>query len=427
MKYNPVDVVEVRLWGKKVGAVALDPSLGFYVFEYNPRFVDTRWEIAPLTMPLSANPYVFTDLPSMTYNKLPPMLADSLPDDFGNALIDAWMARQGVSKNAITALDRLAYMAKRGMGALEFHPSRGPKATGRSTAIHLAELTESARMAVQGEIDSDPHAQAAFSQIIQVGTSAGGARAKAVIAWNPATNEIRAGQFDVEEGFEHWLLKFDGMGEDRELGQPQEHGRIEYAYYRMAREAGITMSPCRLLEENGQAHFMTLRFDRDGNQKHHLQTLCAMARLDYKQKATHDYNQLFQTIKVLDLGHHAMEEAYRRMIFNVVSRNCDDHTKNTSFLMKQGGRWELSPAYDVTFAHNPKGEWTHQHLMSVNGKFKGISVDDMTLVADRFGIGAAPKIIAKVKDAVSKWYEFAEAAAVSKGEAERISANHLLK
>jgi serine/threonine-protein kinase HipA len=427
MKYSPVHVVEVRIWGKKVGAVALDPGLGFYVFEYNPRFVETRWEIAPLTMPLSVHPYVFTDLPPMTYKRLPPMLADSLPDDFGNALIDAWMARQGVAKDSITSLDRLAYMAKRGMGALEFHPSRGPKATGRSTAIHLAELTKSARMAVRGEIGSDPHAQAALSQIIQVGTSAGGARAKAAIAWNPATDEIRAGQFDIEEGFEHWLLKFDGMGEDRELGQSQEHGRIEYAYYLMACEAGITMSPCRLLEENGRAHFMTRRFDRDGNQKHHLQTLCAMARLDYKQKATHDYNQLFQTIKALELGHQAMEEAYRRMIFNVVSRNCDDHTKNTSFLMKQGGKWELSPAYDITFAHNPGGEWTHQHLMSVNGKFKEITADDMAIVADRFGIGAAPKIIARVKEAVSKWSGFAEKAAVSKGEAERIGENHLFE
>jgi serine/threonine-protein kinase HipA len=423
--YKAVQVVEVRIWGKKVGAVALDPNLRYYVFEYDPTFLSSRIELSPLTMPLTGHPFVFTDLPEMTFKRLPPMLSDALPDDFGNALINAWMAKQGLTAGSITALDRLAYMGKRGMGALEFHPMRGPKIAS-STAIQLAKLTESARMALKGEIDDDNHAAAALAQIIQVGTSAGGARAKAAIAWNHDSGEIRAGQFDVEPGFEHWLLKFDGMGNDRELGQSQDHGRIEYAYYLMAQRAGLKMAPCHLLEENGRAHFMTRRFDRDGNQKHHMQSLCAMARLDYKQKATHDYSQLFQTIKVLGLPYEAFEDAFRQMVFNVMARNCDDHTKNFSFLMKQGGAWELAPAYDVTFAHNPNGEWTYQHLMAMNGKFSGIKEEDALSIADRFGIGTAPKVIEAVKEAVKAWPEFAQAAEISEKETSRIASYHLM-
>lgn len=423
--YKAVPVVEVRIWGRKVGAVALDPNLGYYVFQYDPSFLSSGVQLSPLATPLSSEPFVFTDLPAMTFKRLPPMLSDALPDDFGNALIDAWMAKQGVRTGNITALDRLAYMGKRGMGALEFHPMRGPR-TASSTAIELSKLTESARKAVQGEIDNDQHALAALAQIIQVGTSAGGARAKAAIAWNPETNEIRAGQFDVEDGFEHWLLKFDGMGTDRELGQSQDHGRIEYAYFLMGQQAGLKMYPCRLLKENGRAHFMTKRFDREGNQKHHMQSLCAMARLDYKQKATHDYSQLFQTIKALDLPYQASEDAFRQMVFNVMARNCDDHTKNFSFLLKQQGTWELAPAYDVTFAHNPEGEWTYQHLMSINGRFAGVTKADFLAVADRFAIGTAPKVIEAVEEAIRAWPEFARTAEISEKEIQRIGAYHLM-
>jgi len=316
-------------------------------------------------------------------------------------------------------------MGKRGMGALEFKPARSP-AVKSYTAIELGTLIDSARSAVRGELGDDHLAKAALSQIIQVGTSAGGARAKAAIAWNPATNEIRAGQFAVAEGFEHWLLKFDGMGSDRELGGSQDYGRIEYAYFLMARAAGITMSPCRLLEENGRAHFMTKRFDRDGNQKHHLQTLCAMAHLDYKQQGSHDYSQLFLTINQLHLGYQALEDAFRRMAFNVMAANCDDHTKNISFLLREGRAWELAPAYDITHAHNPKGEWTHQHLMAVNGKFADISRADMLTVVDRFGIGTAPKVLQQVSDAVAAWPDFAAQTAVSQHEVERIRAHHRL-
>lgn len=419
--HRPVNAIEVRIWGQTVGAVALDPRLGYYAFEFDPRFAASGIDLAPLAMPLAKahEPFVFTDLPEASFKRLPALLADALPDDFGNSLIDAWMAGKGVAKSAITPLDRLAYMGKRGMGALEFRPTRGPNVASQ-TAIKLSKLVDSARQAVHGEIDTDTHAKAALAQIIQVGTSAGGARAKAAIAWNPATSEIRAGQFDVEDGFEHWLLKFDGMGKDNELGASQDYGRIEYAYSLMAREAGIAMMPCRLLEENGRAHFMTRRFDRDGNRKHHMQTLCAMAHLDYKQKATHDYSQLFLTIVQLGLGHEALAEAFRRMVFNIMAANCDDHSKNFSFLLRQGGQWELAPAYDVTHAYNPRGEWTYQHLMGVGGRFSGITPADCLSVADRFGIGPAKQVIRQVKAAIDRWPEFAAQAGVEADEIGRI-------
>lgn len=425
--YKPVEAIEVRIWGKTVGAVALAPNLGYYAFEYDSRFVKSGIELAPLAMPLSEarEPLVFVDLPELSFKRLPGMLADALPDDFGNALIDAWMAGKGIGKLQVTPLDRLAYMGKRGMGALEFKPARTP-AISSSTAIKLSRLVESARQAIHGELGSDHLAKAALAQIIQVGTSAGGARAKAAIAWNPATDEIRADQFDVEPDFEHWLLKFDGMGADRELGGTQDYGRIEFAYYRMACAAGIVISPCRLLEENGRAHFMTMRFDRQGNRKHHLQSLCAMVHLDYRQKASHDYSQFLQTVIRLELDYAALEEAFRRMAFNVMAANCDDHTKNISFMLREGMGWELAPAYDVTYAYNPDGEWTWQHLMAVNGKFADISRADLLSVADRFGVGTASKVLKRVKEAVAAWPDFAGQAGVNTTETNRILGHHSL-
>jgi len=425
--YKAVEAIEVRIWGQRVGAVALDPKLGYYAFEYAPAFVRSGIELAPLTMPLAAarEPFVFPTLPDSTYRRLPGLVADALPDSFGNNLIDAWMAAQGVEKSAITSLDRLAYMGKRSMGALEFKPVRGPSKA-MTTAIELSELVEGARRAVRGGLGNDALAEAALAQMIQVGTSAGGARAKAAIAWNPTTSEIRAGQFEVAPGFEHWLLKFDGLGADTELGVSQDYGRVEYAYYLMARAAGIAISPSRLLEEHGRAHFMTRRFDRDGNTKHHVQTLCAMAHLDYRQKATHDVSQLFLTIDRLQLGYLAKEEAFRRVAFNVMAANCDDHTKNVSFLLREGSAWELAPAYDVIYAYNPRGEWTYQHLMSVNGKFTDIVRDDLLAVADRFGIGTAPRVLNEVHAAVKSWPSRARQAKIGARETKRIREQHRL-
>ncbi len=425
--YRPVRAIEVRVWGRTVGAAALDPALGHYAFEYDPTFVRTGIELAPLTMPLSAarEPFVFPQLPERTFRRLPTLLADALPDDFGNALVDAWMAREGVAKENITPLDRLAYMNRRGMGALEFRPARGATRPS-STAIELSTLVEGARLAVAGDLQTDELASAALAQIIRVGTSAGGARAKAVIAWNPETGEIRAGQFEVPDGFEHWLLKFDGMGADRELGEGWGYGRIEYAYHLMAFAAGIAMAPCRLMEEGGRAHFMTRRFYRDGNAKHHVQTLCAMAHMDYRQVATHDAAQFFQTLRDLRLGYEASEEAFRRIAFNVMAANCDDHTKNVSFLLREGRDWELAPAYDVTHAFNPEGKWTYQHLLAVNGKFSGITRGDLLELAERFAVGTAPAVLDRVREAVARWPEFAEKAGLDAAQIERIAAHHAL-
>lgn len=430
---KPVQVIEVRMWGAKMGAVALDPTLGVYAFAYDPKWKRKGVEAAPLTMPLSdsRSVFVFPALPKDTYLGLPAMLADALPDDFGNALIDAWMATQGVAKKSITVLDRLAYMGQRGMGALEFKPARGSHKES-ATPIAMKELVEEARRLVQGTFAVDHEAKAALANIIKVGTSAGGARAKAVIAWNPKTDEVRSGQFDVAPGFEHWLLKFDGVGKDRELGTGEGYGRIEYAYSQMAKAAGIQMSPCRLLEENGRAHFMTKRFDRHvtpsgETHKHHVQTLCAMNHLDFRQRGTHAYAQLFLTISQLGLGDDAVSEAFRRMAFNVMARNCDDHTKNFSFLLHEGRSWELAPAYDVTHAYNQTGEWTYQHLMNVNGKFQGITRDDLLTDADRFSVRKPREILGEVRVAIENWSAFALEAGMEDTLRDRVARDfHLL-
>jgi serine/threonine-protein kinase HipA len=409
--YKPVDRVEVHLWNQLIGVVALDPRYGYYAFRFTPELQASGLEPAPVHMPAAQNrTHLFTDLPVATYHRLPAMLSDALPDDFGNALINRYMAERGISPQNITPLDRLAYMGERAMGALTFRPARGPAAQ-KTTAIELANLVQEARKAVSGTLDTDDHTQASLRSIIDVGTSAGGARAKAVIAWNPQTHAIQSGQLNAPPGFEHWLLKFDGMGLDAELGTSQHYGRIEYAYHLMAKAAGIHMTECRLLEENGRAHFMTRRFDRDpGNTRHHTQTLCAIAHLDYKKKGTHAYAQLFDVAKQLGLPYVEREEIFRRMVFNVMARNCDDHTKNFSFRLRQGSAWELAPGYDITFAHNPQGEWTHQHLMSVNGKFKNFTAQDLLTEADRFAIGSAPQVMAQVSEALKEWPALAKQA-----------------
>jgi len=410
---KPVQVIEVRMWGNRVGAVALDPGLGCYAFAYEPAWKRRNIELAPLTMPLADRrvTFAFPSLPKATYLDLPAMLADALPDDFGNALIDAWMATKGIEKSFVTVLDRLAYMGKHGMGALEFQPARGSH-NESATPIAIKALVEEVRRLVQGNFSLDHEAKAALANIIKVGTSAGGARAKAVIAWNPKTDEVRSGQFDTAPGFEHWLLKFDGVGKDKELGTGEGYGRIEYAYSLMAKKAGIIMSPCRLLEENGRAHFMTKRFDREvihgKTHKHHTQTLCAMNHLDFRQRGTHAYEQLFMTLGKLGLDDEASSQSFRRMAFNVMARNCDDHTKNFAFLLRRGHTWQLAPAYDLTHAYNPKGKWTYQHLMSVNAKFQDITRADLLEVADRFGVRRPQDALSDVRAALDNWSSFAK-------------------
>ena len=421
--FKPVEAVSVEIWGHKVGAVAFNPESRFYAFEYEPRFLRSGIELAPLQMPLAlgSEPFEFLSLPTETYHRLPAMIADALPDKFGNALINAWMADRGMNINNITALDRLAYMGQRSMGALTFRPNRGPSKT-QPSALQMSALVTQARSAISGDFDNSDHTSDVLRQIIQVGTSAGGARAKATIAWNPQTQEVRTGQFDIPDGFQAWLLKFDGMGADAQLGLGRHYGRIEYAYSLMAKAAGLDMTECRLLEEEGRAHFMTRRFDRSGNERHHMQTLCAMAHLDFNQIGTHSYHQLFQTAQMLELDRASMQEILRRMIFNVLAANHDDHTKNFSFLLRRGHAWELAPAYDITFAFNPENKWLKQHLMSVNGKFEGITELDFREVADRYKLlGVCKDTIADIRAAVARWPQFANEAGVPPALAEEIA------
>jgi serine/threonine-protein kinase HipA len=429
--YQPVTAVRVFAWGNEVGAVVADPQRRAFAFQYTPAWIDTRIELAPLHMRLDREPYVFPNLPQATYLGLPALLADALPDDFGNALIDAYLAQKGVAKSSITALDRLAYMGDRAVGALEFKPVRGPRPS-KPTAIELGELVAAARAALQGKFDGDREAEAAIRNLLRVGTSAGGARAKAVVAWNPDTGQIMSGQVPAAPGFSQWILKLDGVAPDpglepsKRLGSGRGYGRIEYAYYLMATAAGIDMSECRLLDENGRSHFMTKRFDRDGTRKHHLQTLCALDHLDYKAIGTHDYAQFFQVIRQLDLGPDAAAQAFRRMAFNVMAANCDDHTKNISFILREGGAWRLAPAYDLTHAHDVHNPWLREHLMAVDGKFGGITIKDLFVVGDRFEVPGIKPILQEVSQAVSRWKDFAAAAGVPTETAAAIEADHRL-
>lgn len=425
--YVSAEVVEVRCWGRRVGAVAADPGVRAYVFEYAPEWADANVELAPLHLPNRRGPYVFADLDRDTWKGLPPLLADSLPDDFGNALVDAWMARQGIEPGRITALDRLAYTGERGLGALTYHPPAAERTEG-PTAIALAELVASARQVLAGEFPDGAPAEEALRQLIQVGSSAGGARAKAVVAFNPDTFQIRSGQFDAPPGFSHWLIKLDGvaMGTDRgvRIGDGKEYGRIEYGYHLMAAEAGIAMTDCRLLPEGPRAHFMTRRFDRaaDGGRRH-LVSLCGLAHLDFRRPGVNSYEQLLLTVDELGLGPEARAEVFRRCVFNVAAVNREDHTKNTAFLCTPEGEWSLAPAFDLTHSYRVDSVWVARHQMSVNGRTEGIAIADFDEVGDRFAVPGYRSIVREVLAAVARWEEFAEASGVSEPTAASIRAD----
>jgi len=412
-------VTEVRLWGRTIGAVSLLADDGVASFEYEPAFIGSGIEIAPLTMPLADRVYRFPELSRQTFHGLPGLLADSLPDKFGNALIDAWLATQGRSPDSFNALERLCYTGKRGMGALEFTPSIGPQAQ-QSKQIQIDTLVELASQVLSHRNNlrtSFADGQQALTDILRVGTSAGGARAKAVIAWNPSTNEVRSGQIQTGEGFEYWLLKFDGVAgnRDKELEDPQGYGVIEYAYYLMAKDCGININECRLFEENGRQHFMTRRFDRlPSGEKLHMQSLCAMAHYDFNLAGAYSYEQALLVIRQLGLPMQAIEEQFRRMAFNIVARNQDDHVKNIAFLMDKSGGWSLSPAFDMTFSFNPTGSWTAQHQMTLNGKRDNFTLDDFKACAKAASMkrGRAEAIVGGVQQVVSNWKKYAEIAGV---------------
>ncbi|MDA8137146.1 MAG: HipA domain-containing protein [Desulfobacteraceae bacterium] len=419
----------VNLWGRTIGAVALEEGRPFAAFEYDPAFARSGIEIAPLMMPLSHRVYSFPELPLQSFRGLPGLLADSLPDKFGHALIDVWLATQGRLPQSFNAVERLCYVGRRGTGALEYTPVLGPRSKSASR-IQVDRLVALASEILTQRNDllasfAGRGKDKALADILRVGTSAGGARAKALIAWNPVTHEVRSGQIETGQGFEYWLLKFDGVhgNQDKEMEDPQGFGVIEYAYWHMARAAGIAMSECRLLEENQRRHFMTRRFDRLANgEKLHMQSLGAMAHLDFNLAGAYGYEQALLVIRRLGLPMDAVEEQFRRMVFNILARNQDDHVKNIAFLMDKSGRWSLSPAFDVTYSYNPTGAWTASHQMALNGKRDGFLLEDFQACARAATLkrGRAEAIIEEVRQAVSRWPEFADLAGVPAAWRDRI-------
>ena len=424
---------QVILWGSEIGAVTWLEDREIGVFQYAPDFLQSGVQLAPLMMPLNEFPYEFPALARNTFKGLPGLLADSLPDKYGNALIDAWLASQGRTAESFHPVERLCYVGSRGMGALEYsppvlEPPTSKRAVEVASLVALANRVLTERTEFGGVFTGDDD-QETINDILRVGTSAGGARAKAILAWNPKTNEFRSGQVDAGAGFEYWLMKFDGITgvRDVEIAVPQGYGRIEYAYHLMAVAAGVEMTACRLYHEGGRSHFMTKRFDRTPRGgKLHLQSLGAMAHYDYKQPASYSYDQAIQVIRRMGLPRKDMEQQVLRALFNVIGRNCDDHVKNIAFLMNRRGEWRLSPAYDVSYAWNPSGEWTSRHQMSVNGKRDGFERDDLIALAGAAGIkkARAEQMINRVIDVVRRWHDYAQEAGVNEEQARQIRTAH---
>ncbi|PQJ78955.1 type II toxin-antitoxin system HipA family toxin [Polaribacter porphyrae] len=426
----------IKLWGKTVGAIAWDEKQQLGFFEYDKNFLDKKIEVSPLKMPVNSAQTIFS-FPELrppknsefnTFKGLPGLLADTLPDAYGNQLIDVWLAQQGRPEKSMNPVEQLCFIGKRAMGALEFEPMQLQNSSNAFT-VEIESLVDVARKMLhnrsQFKVNVNKQEEIAIKQIIAIGTSAGGARPKAVIAYNKKTGEVRSGQSNVPKDFEHWLIKLDGVS-DVQLGDTQGYGRVEMAYYLMAKASGIKMMPCELLEENGRAHFMTKRFDRDkGNIKHHIQTFCAMKHFDFNLITSFSYEQLFQTMRELRLTYKEAEEMFRRMVFNVFAKNCDDHTKNFSFIMKQNQKWELAPAYDICFAYNPTSYWVSQHALSINGKRKDFSLDDFLKVAKSMNMKKPKQIIDTVRNVVKNWSSFADEVGVDEEKKQMIS-EHLL-
>jgi serine/threonine-protein kinase HipA len=430
-----LDIANVTIWGMPVGAVVWQGSGdgGHGAFQYHRSFLAKGLELSPIHMGTKEaltgeGIFVFrkrsADPELDTFKGLPGLLADSLPDKFGNAVIDAWLARQGRDSSSFNPVERLCYMGSRGMGALEFHPPLNSR-TEDTVPIEISHLVELAHQITvkRGALDvsltdNDRGNAEALLEILRVGTSAGGARAKAVIAMNEE-GHILSGQTNAPPGYAHWLLKFDGAG-DLELGKTQGYGRIEYAYHLMARHCGIEMAQCRLLEEGGRAHFVTRRFDRPGGKKLHMQSLCGLAHYDYNRAGAYGYEQAFAVMRKLRLSKQEAAQQFRRMVFNVIARNQDDHTKNIAFLMDRNGKWKLSPAFDVMYAHDPHGKWTNNHQMTINGKRDDFTLQDLAKVAQSINLPNHKEIIEEVAEGVRLWPEFAKEAGVSKERISRI-------
>jgi serine/threonine-protein kinase HipA len=420
-----MNVAIVKIWGQQLGAVAWDDQTGLASFEYDTTFKNLNWELSPLKMPINSGRGVFS-FPELkqgkndlydTFKGLPGLLADVLPDRYGNELINLWLAQQGRPLNSMNPVEMLCFIGTRGMGAMEFEPANF-NVNKSSFSIEMDSLVDIAKKMLSQKVSFQTNLkkydEQAIMQIITIGTSAGGARPKAVIAYNEKSGEVRSGQTIAPKGFEHWLLKLDGVS-DVQLGASDGYGRVEMAYYNMAISCGIDMMPSMLFEENGRAHFMTKRFDREqGDIKHHMQTLCAINHFDYNSVTSFSYEQLFQTMRELSLSYADAEQMFRRMVFNVISRNCDDHTKNFAFRLKKEGKWELAPAYDLCHAYRPNHQWVSQHALSINGKRKDINKSDLLVIGNSIHCKRAAEIVDEIESIVMNWDRFASEVGVSK-------------
>ncbi len=426
---------KVTLWGSEIGAVSWVADRQVAVFQYDPAFIRSGIQLSPLMMPLRVLPYEFPALARETFRGLPGLLADSLPDKFGNAVIDAWLAGQGRTPGSFNPVERLCYIGSRGMGGLEFRPALRLAHSGNdeievSKLVELSNRVLDQRAGLTGVLTGDNDREA-MEDILRVGTSAGGARAKAILAWNPTTNEFRSGQVKILPGFEPWIMKFDGVSNnrDKELADPQGYGKIEYAYYLLAIAAGIEMTACRLHHEGGRSHFMTRRFDRnpDGS-KIHMQSLGAITHIDYNIPALYSYEQTIQAMKRLGLSHADLEQQVLRAMFNVVGRNHDDHVKNIAFLMNRSGEWRLSPAFDISYAYAPEGLWTSQHQMSINGKRELFTKEDLVALAKVAGIKTrrAYEMLDRVITTMRTWPAVAEKAGIDEGRTQQIRSTQRL-
>lgn len=414
----------VKIWGEFVGAVAWNNNTGFATFEYDPKFKKMNWDLAPLQMAIYSekNKFEFPTLRKKaiseldTFKGLPGLLADVLPDRYGNELINIWLAKQGRPQNSMNPVEMLCFIGTRGMGALEFEPST-LKESKNTFSVEIDDLVDIAKKMLSKKeafaTNIKDEDKKAISEILRIGTSAGGARPKAVIAYNPKSGEVKSGQTNAPKGFEHWLIKLDGVS-DVQLGKSQGYGRVEMAYYKMATDCGIEIMPSKLLEENGRAHFMTKRFDRDdGSIKHHIQSFCAINHFDYNAVTSFSYEQLFQTMRELKLPYSAAEQMFKRMVFNVLARNCDDHTKNFSFRLKKDKEWELAPAYDVCHAYQPGNKWVSQHALSINGKRKNITREDLLVIGKSIRSKNAEFLVDEINKTVANWKKYADSAKVS--------------
>jgi serine/threonine-protein kinase HipA len=430
-----VTVAAVMLWGTRIGAVSIEDGARYASFQYDEAFARSGIDIAPVRMPLREQPYRFPGLPDDAFHGLPGLLADSLPDRWGTALVNAWLASQGREESSFDVVQRLCYVGTRGIGALEFQPAHEPAVSAAAdlrldALVRLASEVLAQRAEFVAELSENPDEEA-MKAILAIGSSAGGARPKAFIAYNDATGQVRSGQVQVDEGLRQWLIKFDGVARsgDHGLADPQGWGAVEYAYSKMARQAGIDMTECRLLDENGRRHFMTRRFDRPaGGGKLHMQTVGAIEHSSYNEPGTYSYEQVLLLIRRLGLGTLVAEQQFRRMVFNVVARNQDDHVKNIAFLMDREGAWSLAPAYDVIWAWKPGNLWLDSHQMSINGKRDSFSVADLRAVADVAGLprGRAKTILAEITGVVAGWRVLAEEVGVGEEMAEQIARSHRL-